>query len=706
MDATETIKKIEELVRQPGFLYTLCTALVRDMFHDPQEVAEINWHEHLSFQEFSFLIGLLIKEPIDLSVPTPDESARQFEAVYALFLELHKTYAKRLGRVLNKEIIESPQTVDLQEMDRKALGAAELMVEPIFYADSGAYDFQYWEFATQKYEKDERWILRNAGIGVREMAEISKYLKALNERKFRNMVPISDPDFGDICKAALSVFCFEPAELESFGAETVASFLRAFSLIPGTVNAKLNAPGQYNELESHPVIQLPDGRYFLPVVFNLSKAIYESPFYWMNLDDVYRTEALGHRGEFAQTAAAELLAKVFGAGNVHTQVEVRKTKNQLVTDIDVLAIAGNKAVVVQVKSKRLTELAKLGDAPSLNHDFQKAVQDAYEQGLASRRAVINKDHRLCVDGKELHLDERIDEAYILCVTLDHYPAVAHQVEFYLQKAAGDPFPIAISIFDLDILAFYLRDPFEFLYYLRQRISLYEHYKADNEMSLLGWHLKYKLFRKHEADLVMLDNSFAQLVDANFPVQRGSVPKTSAADKLYTKWKNEAFQTLVDQIKATKEPGFTDAIFLLYDLAGNGADQLVAAIEIAKHKTAADGKPHDIRLIYRGVRAGVTILSDLSPDKINVKLMGMAKLGKYKSKADQWLAIGCLEGSGNLVDAVAFTKEPWAEDATMDEFLKEHFRSGTGIRLSPRKLGRNDLCPCGSGKKFKRCHGRP
>ncbi|WP_193387292.1 SEC-C metal-binding domain-containing protein, partial [Enterococcus faecalis] len=23
----------------------------------------------------------------------------------------------------------------------------------------------------------------------------------------------------------------------------------------------------------------------------------------------------------------------------------------------------------------------------------------------------------------------------------------------------------------------------------------------------------------------------------------------------------------------------------------------------------------------------------------------------------------------------------------------------------KKVGRNDLCPCGSGKKFKNCHGR-
>jgi preprotein translocase subunit SecA len=24
----------------------------------------------------------------------------------------------------------------------------------------------------------------------------------------------------------------------------------------------------------------------------------------------------------------------------------------------------------------------------------------------------------------------------------------------------------------------------------------------------------------------------------------------------------------------------------------------------------------------------------------------------------------------------------------------------------KKIGRNDLCPCGSGKKYKACHGRP
>ena len=26
-------------------------------------------------------------------------------------------------------------------------------------------------------------------------------------------------------------------------------------------------------------------------------------------------------------------------------------------------------------------------------------------------------------------------------------------------------------------------------------------------------------------------------------------------------------------------------------------------------------------------------------------------------------------------------------------------------INDNKIGRNDLCPCGSGKKYKKCHGQ-
>ena len=481
--------------------------------------------------------------------------------------------------------------------------------------------------------------------------------------------------------------------------------MKAFSLIPGKVNSNLQLPGQFNQLQSNPIIRLPDGRYFLPVGFSLSEAIYECPFFWMNGDGSYRDKALLNRGRFAESATANLLRRVFGAGNVYTDVEIKKSKSQTVTDIDVLAIVGNKAVIAQVKSKRLTEVAKIGNETRLGADFKLAVQEAYDQALLCRRALLDRDSNLLVGGKEIHLGESIDDAYILCVTLDHYPAVMHQVDVYLTKKPDDPFPIAISVFDLDLLAFYLADPFKFAYYLRQRTVLNSYYKADTEISLLGLHLKQKLFKQKDVDFEVVEGSFAQLVDANFPVLRGSVPRTGAADKLHHQWKNRDFQMLVDQAKSTDEPGFTDVVFFLYDLAGNGADGVIKVLKLLKRKSATDHQSHDARIPLSEGNGGITILSEpSSPLVLERKLPVLAKMAKYKSKADIWLAFGSLATSARLVDAMLFSKQPWSPDPTLEE-LSKHLR-GRVTMPSGKKIGRNQPCPCKSGKKFKYCHGVP
>lgn len=65
---------------------------------------------------------------------------------------------------------------------------------------------------------------------------------------------------------------------------------------------------------------------------------------------------------------------------------------------------------------------------------------------------------------------------------------------------------------------------------------------------------------------------------------------------------------------------------------------------------------------------------------------------------------------NMVDAKAdwlYELPQW--DAIFDEETKkalylEQKKSGT-VRREGKKIGRNDPCPCGSGKKYKQCCGR-
>lgn len=65
---------------------------------------------------------------------------------------------------------------------------------------------------------------------------------------------------------------------------------------------------------------------------------------------------------------------------------------------------------------------------------------------------------------------------------------------------------------------------------------------------------------------------------------------------------------------------------------------------------------------------------------------------------------------NMVDCKAewlYTLPQWDNlipEERRKELYKEQKNSGT-IRNENRKVGRNDPCPCGSGKKYKQCCGR-
>lgn len=706
MDKSKIIRQIEDLTQVPGFIYSLSFLLLKDFFLNPEESADINWNETLSFQEVSFLIGLMVKHKIDLSIiPITKELNHQIVKIYGLFQKLHEAYNQPFLKELYKRLDKKIDSEESEKSYQDFFSSGAFISEPIFYGNSGAYDFQYWDFALKKYKDDEDWLQKNVGISISTMVEISKKIKKFIEDKFYILKEAKT--FEDFCKASLSVFCFNYEDLNFLDKEIVEKFIIVFSVIPGIVNQNLDSVGTYNSIDSHPIIIINDNNYFLPTSFNLARSIYESPFYWMNEDEQYRDIAFKHRGETTEIIAFKLLENVFGKSNVFKNVGVYNSKKELITDVDVLAVAGNKAVIIQAKSKKLTELSRKGDDKSLKEDFKQAVQKAYAQGLISRNAIINKTNKLILEnGKEFQLLEFIEDAYIICLTSDHYPAITQQTDVYLDKKDKDPYPLAMSIFDLDVVAFYLKDPFDLLYYFRQRVLSSKYFYSMSEISLLGYHLNQKLFMSPNVKKEFIDEKFAQLIDANFPVMRGYHPVTSAVEKLHYKWKNDKFQLLIEQIKNTGLPGLTDALFLLYDLSGEGADNFIHAIEQTKQKTLMDNQMHDFSIILENGKIGVSFISLADSQKILEKrLMSLCIAKKYKTKTDIWLGLGSIAGSSNIINEIVFNKQPWTKNENLEEFSKIVLKTGIPVNKEFKKVGRNDPCPCGSGKKFKKCCGR-
>jgi preprotein translocase subunit SecA len=74
------------------------------------------------------------------------------------------------------------------------------------------------------------------------------------------------------------------------------------------------------------------------------------------------------------------------------------------------------------------------------------------------------------------------------------------------------------------------------------------------------------------------------------------------------------------------------------------------------------------------------------------------MSKLKIRKDEMATAGPSNGAGPLPQGVA-----------PQEGGNEYHDPSAAVRQEPikvgPKIGRNDACPCGSGKKYKNCHGR-
>ena len=709
------VADLDRVCQEDGFVYVFFLSGYCVLFVSPDGVADIDWMRRPNHQELAFLLGLMVKHPLSLTYPSSVEIFdRQNNSAHDLLEQLHSALSSEglnADSWFNERVNGDPRSRG--ESTDEWLRTSSGMVGPIFYGEEGAYNFQYADLAAKRYRNDADWIESYLGTSLQSIVEISQRLRQLlderaTEFKFTDKLE-------DMCDRLLAIFLFRFDDLRGTSDNAVAGFLKKFCLKPGRVNQGFGAIGCYNEIHSRPAILVGDSTFLFPMQFYLDKSIYESPYYWMSKDISYRESAFRNRGDATEEICCEILQTVFGAQAVYRNVQI-KHQSKEVTDIDVLAVNGNKALVVQAKSKKLTFESRRGDWPSLINDFQSAVQDAYDQALLSRKPVIGSGFELTDrEGNAIELDQSIDDAYVVCVTGDHYPMLSLQTALYLQKPDSDPYPVTMSVFDLDVLSFYLNDPFEFLYYLRQRTKFVHNFWSVSEKALLGFHLKRKLIPHDESKRIVVDQDVAQLIDSNFPVAKGYWPKTKAANKLFGQWNNEAFVRLVNTVKRMRQTGLTDAIFFLYDLAGRRGDTLIDGIQKVKRATLRDGRIHDHSIPMPGDRRGVSFVSfpephsDIEAQGFLTHLQGFALARKYKAYADEWLAFASMAGSSYIVDVAWYSKDSWQYDEELDSMANELLGTGRVANASGRRLQRkptrNQPCPCGSQLKYKRCHGR-
>jgi hypothetical protein len=114
--------------------------------------------------------------------------------------------------------------------------------------------------------------------------------------------------------------------------------------------------------------------------------------------------------------------------------------------------------------------------------------------------------------------------------------------------------------------------------------------------------------------------------------------------------------------------------------------------------------HDLTIPMGESGDGFTVHCNNDPIAIaGPKLEKHCLLRKYKAKAKLWYGI-CIAPNTSVRFGISLDF-PWIYEEKMEGILREMPRSSLTIDMTKpgakgRKIGRNEPCPCGSGRKYK------
>jgi hypothetical protein len=723
MDTTEPraeqdiFNSLADLCAAPGFAHALAWMSLRDNYvtfdgvMDGKALAASYASGRTVRTEFSTLLGLLIRRPLDLSEPTPAEIQALFDRTGMLLDELHQ----RLGRPMWDSIIETAKLMQEDGAARPAspFARADVLREPIFYGGESAYSFQYRDMALERYAADEAWLTANKGFCIADAQAVANAISEIQSSKIVSVLSrlkAKAPSFPSLLPA-FTTTADEIAERCGLPIETLRAVLAALS-VSAPANQDFTSLGAFNLANACPIVALPDGSYISLQIYGIVESLYDSPFYWMVGDKTYRSKASAHRGAFTEQFVAKRLRSVFGDQNVYTNVNIEAASNR-VSEMDVLVLFGDRALIVQCKSKKMTLDSRRGNDRTLRDDFQKAVQDAYDQGLLCGRSLSRPElDFMKEDGAKLEIPE-LRHVYILCAVSDHYPVLTVQARHFL-KYKGDSVihaPLVADVFLIDVLAEMLASPLRLLSYIDRRVGYAERIHGTNELAILGYHLSQNLWFEDENSVAMVADDFSLDLDTAMTVRREGIPGTATPKGILTKFTGTHVAQIIEKIEHEADPDLVDLGFLLLNTNGDTVKQLDQGMKDVARRTRIDGQPHDFTLGFDKGDAGLTIhCSRASPrDAIDV-LADHCRRRKYVHRSDNWFGLLVRETDGlpKLSLAVRF---PWKRDIRMDNLTQGMVLNGNRNLAQSRpggrapdgsKIGRNDPCTCGSRKKFKKC----
>lgn len=387
-------------------------------------------------------------------------------------------------------------------------------------------------------------------------------------------------------------------------------------------------------------------------------------------------------------------------------------------EADGLVIFDDHLVVVEVKGGAFTYTSPASDLPSHLASLRNLLQAPARQGsrfvdyLESAPEVSIADEAHKEIGRLRRRDFR--HVTVCAVTLDAFSALAaraqHLAPLGIDVGRRPVWPLSID--DLRVYSELFDNPVSFLHFVEQRMraSGSKDVNLNDEMDHLGLYTVQNNYSKYAAELK--GNGLAELrfdgfrtpIDEYYAaVARGDEPKLVRQDM------PPRLAEIIGFLGRSKVARRSELASFLLDAAGDFRNTLCGTIDQALHENSALGRARPISF-YGSMAMTLYIWSPSAPwlakeatDHARVVCAANNEPSRRLVELEYNTEDALIDAHMTLVDLTLLSATEMARIQKASVALKDKRVRQAQERA---KIGRNDPCPCGSGEKFKRCHGQP
>jgi hypothetical protein len=420
------------------------------------------------------------------------------------------------------------------------------------------------------------------------------------------------------------------------------------------------------------------------------------------------SEMANRRADRLEADAADLLSAILCPDFVHRNVFYPNPDAPGdFTELDVLLGVDDILFLVEAKAGGLSAPAERGAPRSMEQDLSDLIIDGQRQAERAERYIMSGPEVSFLDptGKREICRVRhgvLRRVFRVVVTREDLGWVGARIAALsvLDPSIVKSCPWHVSIDDLRIVAeLFEGAAIPFVHYLDARLAASAETALDqhDEIEHVALYNKMNLYSDlsiRGSERMTFDASFMREIDYYFADKAAGEPAVVPKQKMPTRMREFVHALQTSHLSHRFEVG---AVVL--SMGATARDEFANALESLEVRMA-EGRERTIRLPFT-VGYGLSVSSaDGSNWETELK---RSAIQMNQSGCLRWLVVQMSRRSPNSISRIELISSDRFSEA---ELAPERARHESRVRteILSEMPGRNERCPCGSGKKFKRCHG--